>query len=571
MSTDKVSDLFDLYMTTRKFVSELSAHVGAERAEHLQLAHFSDQFEPFVVRWIRASQQNARMWAENSISADSWKPVTGEVLYSTSLLDISRGLSEILLLYRKLDWPDIDTAAIVFTPAVINIVSDVAASYADQTRDCFLGDESPSQCLRKGTTWIVDTAVCCALNNLDEMASKVENLLALVPVTSEILGAPAVQSDAARKIKQLRDLLDLEAERSQRRIREAKTIIAEAVAEWLASRLGQDLCTMALEAATSTDEWESGIDAALGQLLDVPTDVGFLDDTQLGDSQRAKRVHGYLCANMMAFSTKLAKEETAHQLAFSAWERILRTMRACVLSYAGSVPRHLVPVGSCYEYQPPKRGMRRLQTMPGPDTPQSRMAAIFMFILDQLVLFFSDDGDGLPHDKVLGASSTILEPALLCCHMTTTDLVDHFLSKCIAAQVRPLREAEALARRGLGKPPAQPAEVGETGCLRVRINYNHAEDTLMVLVLEADVPGEGSLYYKLRRLPISEAKPSKWRTDRRSQDSNMLIVPALSESGQSKSIYWFSPRNLLENTDGVLQRGSEHPISVPAGRQPATF
>lgn len=537
MSTDKVSDLFDLYMVTRKFAAELTCHVGSVRAKELQLAHFSDQFEPFVVRWIRASQQNARMWAENSISADSWKPVTSDVLYSTSLLDISRGLSEILLLYRKLDWPDIDTATIVFTPAVINIVSDVAASYADQTRDCFLGADSPSQCLREGTdSWIVDTAVCCALNNLDEMASKVENLLDSIPVTSEIAGAPTVRSNEAGKIRQLRDLLDLEAERSQRRIREAKTSIAEAVAEWLASQLGQDLCDMALTAAMSTDEWESRIDASLGQLLDVPTNVGFLEDTQLGESQRAKRVHGYLCANMMAFATKLTKEETAHQLAFSAWERMLRTMRACVLSYAGSVPRHLVPVGSCYEYKPPKRGIRRLQTMPGPDLSQPRMAAIFMFILDQLVLFFSDDGDGLPHETVLGASSTILEPALLCCHMTTADLIDHFLSKAIVEQVGPLRKAEAEARGGgCSKMVVRPTDtkVGEIGHLRVRMNYNHAEDTLMILVLEADVPGEGSLYYKLRRLPISDAKPSKWRTDRRSQDSNMLLVPELSESGHA--------------------------------------
>jgi hypothetical protein len=524
MSTDKVSDLFDLYMVTRKFTIELTACVGAARAAKLHLATFFDHFEPFVVRWIRASQKNARMWAANSIGADSWVPVTAEELYSTSVLDISRGLSEILLLYRKLDWPDLDTASIVFTPAVINIVSDVAAAYADQTRDCFLGPSSPSLCLCSNTSsWIVDTAVCCALNNLDEMASKVQNLLATIPVPSE--------QDV--KVKQLADLLELESDRCQRRMKEAKKRIVEAVAEWLTKRLGQDLCEMVLKSTSSEDDWETRIDAALGSLLDVPAETRFLDPGALGDSHRAKRVHGYLCANMMAFSTKLTEEKTGHQLAFSIWERMLQTLRACVLSYAGSVPRHLVPLGSCYEYQPPRRGLIQFQPELVPDLSQTKVATILMFILDQLVLFFSDDGDGLPHDTILGASTAILEPILVSCYLTSPDLIDRFLTRSISAQVGLIRGAEADARAGKKKARAgpAPAKEGELGTLRIRLNYDHGQDTLLVLVLEADVPGVGGLYYKLRRLPISETQPSKWRTDRRSEDSNLLIVPGLSESG----------------------------------------
>ena len=55
-----------------------------------------------------------------------------------------------------------------------------------------------------------------------------------------------------------------------------------------------------------------------------------------------------------------------------------------------------------------------------------------------------------------------------------------------------------------------------------------------------------------------------------------------SRGGQSKSIYWVSPRNLLENTNGETPTPppvgtppevgrSEHPINIPSSRQAAAF
>lgn len=54
------------------------------------------------------------------------------VLIMLQVLDSCRGLQEILDLYRRLEWPDCQTAAQVFTPAILNIISDVASSYAAQ-------------------------------------------------------------------------------------------------------------------------------------------------------------------------------------------------------------------------------------------------------------------------------------------------------------------------------------------------------------------------------------------------------------------------------------------------------
>lgn len=178
--------LFDLYIETRKFVRMLIDKCSQDERERLRTTDFSDRFEPFVIRWIRSSQQNAKMWVENAISADEWIPITSEDMYSTSVLDTCRGLQEILDLYRRLEWPDFQTAAQVFTPAVLNIVSDVATNYAAQVGAFFLDkSRTKSTCLSSrpgGGSSIVDIYLSCALNNLDEMEVKADQMFSYIRI-----------------------------------------------------------------------------------------------------------------------------------------------------------------------------------------------------------------------------------------------------------------------------------------------------------------------------------------------------------------------------------------------------
>lgn len=73
---------------------------------------------------------------------------------------------------------------------------------------------------------------------------------------------------------------------------------------------------------------------------------------------------------------------------------------------------------------------------------------LLAFAQEHFIMFFSDDGDGVPHDTLIHLAERILAPALTCAEMATSDLIAHFLLRSSARHGAVIRRAEALARTG---------------------------------------------------------------------------------------------------------------------------
>eukprot|EP00039_Didymoeca_costata_P033187 m.41142 g.41142 ORF g.41142 m.41142 type:complete len:1149 (+) comp9738_c1_seq2:221-3667(+) len=509
--TDNVAALFDLYNETRMFVDTCIDHLSENFPcikDELKSASYGTLFEPFVIRWITTSQNKAGAWVDNSLSADTWKPVTSE-MYSTSMTDVCRAISEIVELYIRLDWPDEEKAAKVFTPAIVQTASDVANKYALKAKNIFLSQASPSECFQENghLVQLIDKPLCCLLNNLDELEMRIDTMLSTIPAQNQTVT----------------DLIRNERERCQNQIANSRKVIIGAVSSWLGGLVEAELCKIIQCVDIWSPKYLDVTDKKLGNLLNVPSDHSFLESGVLQGGSK-----GIYCANLMMMATNISEEETANSIVLTSWRYIVNFLRNCILGYAGSVPEHLrhgdhVPAQSLR----PKASLR-----PG---FQSRLGFVVSLMLEQMVSLLVDDGDGIPYKDLLGIS-IIVDPLLPCCEMPTKDLILHFFTKGASLQVEAIREAERRARKygDVSIENPEPVE-GCLGYLKLCLKYDHANDTISVSI--QDVLGlsnkrEESRYFKLRRCPPSDSYESSWRSDKKTKENvHAFMIPNVSESG----------------------------------------
>ena len=328
--------------------------------------------------------------------------------------------------------------------------------------------------------------------------------------------------------------------------------LLQAAVDMVAGIIVDDLLSFLREIDLRSQKWESELDRKIGRLLDAPADTAFLDE---GYQPGTRVLHGYVCANLMMMATNVS-EEMANAFATSLWEQILHALRERLLGHTAPVPRHLVLANSGQHAAYASSKQNQLY-----ETFQEKLGSSISFILDQLILFFSDDGDGVPYQDLIQVSNAVLDPVLNASQMNTVDLVSHFLQKAANEQAIPIRLADKKFRKSGEKMDLSPPtiEVDQIGQILLHINYDHAEDVLSIAMVDSTGVKSAGLktYLKIRRLPQSAEIPSTWRSDRqkRGDDAQIVEIPQLSQEGTALQLrlHQYSPfKTQKQSTRGEI-------------------
>eukprot|EP00041_Stephanoeca_diplocostata_P028807 m.832953 g.832953 ORF g.832953 m.832953 type:complete len:343 (+) comp23441_c0_seq7:4353-5381(+) len=245
-------------------------------------------------------------------------------------------------------------------------------------------------------------------------------------------------------------------------------------------------------------------------------------------------------------------------------------LSACVCA-RHPLPRVLRPPGSPYinksifgyDKPVPKRSL--------PVDYQQHYSEILAFAQEHFIMFFSDDGDGVPHDTLIHLAERVLAPVLTCADMPTADLIAHFLLRSSARHGAVIRRAEALARTGSTavasdadtSDDALPSATGQVngqkttvvvdplGLTRttlvaprmprtdremsvvIRTVYDHSLEMLCLSVVDVAGcdPARVTLYYKLRVLPRYKTSTYKHRSDQQTKpDKWMFRAPGITNA-----------------------------------------
>eukprot|EP00041_Stephanoeca_diplocostata_P028805 m.833047 g.833047 ORF g.833047 m.833047 type:complete len:1376 (+) comp23441_c0_seq12:990-5117(+) len=581
--SDLASVLFDLYFAVRALVQPLVGRVRPEIRSEVPLFAYLQMFEPFIVYWLRLSQMHVRQAIVTSVRDDELVPITADELISTSVLDVFRVLVEMVQFFNDLNWADKASAQKKLLPTLIDTVASSVRYYATSMRSKALENKRAPQ--KPG--FLVDDKLCCALNNIDEAVARF-NYICTTIYRDHIPPGSALDERCSELFAAVKTELAT-----------AQGDIMHFVAVGLRPRIKSDVQYMLHSARLPLSDALTYVDTVLGPLLDdpeaMPAAHAVADDlagphnrkpsllesflpsvlvnmTQKPDVPLPTPAHdGYLCRNLIRISANIANAATVNKVIYFIWEQILHVMRIAMLTAKHPLPRVLRPPGSPYinksifgyDKPVPKRSL--------PVDYQQHYSEILAFAQEHFIMFFSDDGDGVPHDTLIHLAERVLAPVLTCADMPTADLIAHFLLRSSARHGAVIRRAEALARTGSTavasdadtSDDALPSATGQVngqkttvvvdplGLTRttlvaprmprtdremsvvIRTVYDHSLEMLCLSVVDVAGcdPARVTLYYKLRVLPRYKTSTYKHRSDQQTKpDKWMFRAPGITNA-----------------------------------------
>ncbi|KAJ3049739.1 hypothetical protein HK097_009297 [Rhizophlyctis rosea] len=101
-SAPDLADALELYRVVREFAGTVS---DIDRSLTLRLA-IEQWFRPFVLEWLKISEEKTREWVVNAIKLDKFEPTSANALYSSSVLDIFTSFQQQLDVLAQLQWPE---------------------------------------------------------------------------------------------------------------------------------------------------------------------------------------------------------------------------------------------------------------------------------------------------------------------------------------------------------------------------------------------------------------------------------------------------------------------------------
>ncbi|KAJ3033445.1 hypothetical protein HDV00_006353 [Rhizophlyctis rosea] len=210
-SQPDLADAFELYGVVREFVGTVG-DIDVGLTGRLTVEQW---FRPFVVEWLKISEEKTREWVTNAIKLDKFEPTSSTALYSTSVLDIFASFQQQLDVLAQLQWPDpeesqafVDTLLENMTNALERYCSILSRSAIEdrelKDRQAHKGNgvvksggTSPNmkrkltfhmKKLRKSKEVPVDPGelrfspeACVRLNNIEEMTNRMAQLRAPEP------------------------------------------------------------------------------------------------------------------------------------------------------------------------------------------------------------------------------------------------------------------------------------------------------------------------------------------------------------------------------------------------------
>lgn len=346
---------------------------------------------------------------------------------------------------------------------------------------------APKQTSSSLPGFMVDEKLCCALNNLEEAAARFEHICTIIYQDHIPVGSTLDENCAAL-------FGDVKTE-----LATAQGDIMHYIAVGLRPRIKADLQYMLHVAQFPLADPATFVDSALGPLLDDPSEddayqyngrapssgsesgsnksnpsspernrglsvtstssgknSAFMDRMaeyaeRLKPSLRVLKstdailphpAHdGYLCRNLIIISTHIGNVKTSEKMILFIWEQILEVMKVAMLTAKHPLPRTLQPMDSPYirkamfgyDKPAPKRTL--------PVGYQKHFSEILALTQEQLILFFNDDGDGVPYDMLIRMSERLLAPVLTCADMTTSAVIATFLTRASARHAKVIRKA----------------------------------------------------------------------------------------------------------------------------------
>lgn len=356
-SDDAWHIIFEAYFAVRSYVTVGLAAAPPAVLDGLAMAKYETWFQSLAVHWVKLSELNGAQWIDQAVAVDSWSPITDDVCFSSSLIDVFSCLAQIQDFFESLGIPELGGQMVDVVCRLVERYANAIVAKAEQAR-LFAADTA-----RFG----LSVPLCIALNNLDGAVEKFEELAGTVLRDYPVRKGPTADADHAAfnaiatelfgdaKVSVRAALDRLFASISGRAAAELAALIRQSVlgADPAASSGGGGVwCLFSAakpRAQTVTGVTEEQLDAALAPVLDW-ADANLL----LASESSTAVVMQRFCA--------------------SFWHSVLCAM--CEVLARGV----LVKAGS--------------DQLMG---PRQRSALLLSLFLNPISSFFHQDGDGLSH------------------------------------------------------------------------------------------------------------------------------------------------------------------------------
>lgn len=572
--TDLAAVLFELYFAMRDLVEPLRKSISKAVAGLNPLLRYLEWFAPFILYWMRLGQLHARNCITNAVRQDDLSPITSNDLYTSSVVDIFKVLMEMLKFYTDLKWADKESAQQMLVPTLVESICSSVKFYAKSIKIAVIGKLGRKAKVNRD--FIVNTILACGLNSLDEalvrfnamcsqiLSKHVEEGSFLYTKCNEVFLSVRSEIDACRGDIMYRIGASIRA-RIKSDISFLLYYMPEASQEEyndLALFIDDQLCPL-LDDPHQVDESNSSSSNS------SPDKTGLLDKFSISRILEAARAsmtdtsavgppppkkNGYLCTNLMAISQKIETPKTVEELVTVIWGHTLQVLRDAVCTLYQPLQEILRPPSSPHTPEALFEFDQILPKKPENMKPgfHQRVAAAAKMMLEQMVLFFNDDGEGIPSQKLLSMSDRVCDHVLSCCEMSTSELIVHFLKRVTSLQNKPIKKADAIARKEGGHQDKKsvtgvdPSDETESfpagvfvddmcggilrnrgvrtarpiGSLMLKMYYDHENDFAEICVLDPrGIQNTDAIYYKLRVLPRFNADAVKMRSDKMGNDT----------------------------------------------------
>ena len=138
--------LYDALLELRStHLASLSPSAANQVSQCMQAQHSAAQirltdaalttwFEPYVEAWLDETKLNSTTWVQNAIAIDTLVQSGGALIYSSSVVDVFRGLNDIVDVWKQLAWPG-DAVWSAGTGRLMGIVCGTALAFANAWQD----------------------------------------------------------------------------------------------------------------------------------------------------------------------------------------------------------------------------------------------------------------------------------------------------------------------------------------------------------------------------------------------------------------------------------------------------
>ncbi|EGD80813.1 hypothetical protein PTSG_11723 [Salpingoeca rosetta] len=168
----KFSIVFELYFALRKLIKSEYRHLPEDQLCKMEMPKVHDWFFPVLIKWLQLVASNSPTWIQRALEYDELQPITSDVQFSSSVVDVFRVLNDLRDVWTNLNFPPTSDFYGPLVKLLADTLSEIALNYVrsllELTRDKFQTSS------RDGTFELSDT-ICVVLNNAQEVSFKLED------------------------------------------------------------------------------------------------------------------------------------------------------------------------------------------------------------------------------------------------------------------------------------------------------------------------------------------------------------------------------------------------------------